>query len=106
MTWTAFAILAMFLFTNLQWRFTNLTLLINDRDLIEDAADIAVAPLAVTKARAEVTLLVAFSGQWIFALHMFYRVSQTRLRTETKTKCCGAKFSHGYDLKVIENTSC
>ena len=63
--------------------------MIINRDLIEDAADIAVAPLAVTKARAEVILLVAFNGQWIFALHLFCRVSQKRLRTETKTRCRG-----------------
>ena len=60
------------------------------------------APLAVTKARAEVILLVAFNGQWIFALHLFYRVSHKRLRIETKTKCWGAKFSHGYDLKAMD----
>ena len=56
--WASPSYNCLLLLTNLQWRFIDLTSIIIHRDLIEDAADIAVAPLAVTKARAEVTFLV------------------------------------------------
>ena len=65
------------------------------------------APLAVTKARAEVTLLVAFSGQWIFALHMFYRVSQTklfRLELWAEIGYCGAKFCREHVLGEFDHS--
>ena len=63
--WASPSYNCLLLLTNLQWRFIDLTSIIIHRDLIEDAADIAVAPLAVTKARAEVTVLVAMDNGFL-----------------------------------------